>query len=258
MVYGVRRGMSECNRYLAVRRLPPRQQTADSCRVLFAVAKNDGRRDTLRLMKEQHEAQVSWRGLWLASCNVSLAILSGLFAYSHLLNFIRYRRLSSPLIVAKEALDGCFFLIRRAPVKTSKSPCDWLVGIGSTLLPLLLRPVERPYDFVVGEFLQVFGLALQIIGIISLNRSFGIVAANRGIKTDGLYRVVRHPLYSSYFVDFLGYLINNFSVPNCLILAATGFFQVRRIFIEEDFLKRDASYAEYMKRTRWRLIPFVF
>ena len=209
-------------------------------------------------MNRNTEVQVSWRGLWLASCNVTLAVLSGLFAYSHLLNFTRYKRVSNLLIVAKEALDGCFFLVRRAPLRTSKSPYDWIVGIGSTLLPLLLRPVERPYDFFLGELLQVFGLVLQIIGIISLNRSFGIVAANRGLKTDGLYRVVRHPLYSSYFLDFLGYLINNLSARNCLILAATGFFQVQRIFIEEDFLKRDASYAEYMKRTRWRLIPFIF
>jgi protein-S-isoprenylcysteine O-methyltransferase Ste14 len=84
------------------------------------------------------------------------------------------------------------------------------------------------------------------------------VATNGGINTGGLYQAIRHPLYSSYLVDFLGYLINNLSARNCMILAAAGVFQVQRMFIEEDLLKRDASFAEYMKRTCWRLIPLIF
>jgi hypothetical protein len=107
--------------------------------VLFTVAKDEGRGDTLRLMNEHTEVRLSWRGLWLASCNITPAILLGLFTYSHLINFIRYRQVSNLLIVAKEALDGCFFLVRRAPLKTAKSPSDWNVGIGSTLVPHLLR-----------------------------------------------------------------------------------------------------------------------
>jgi protein-S-isoprenylcysteine O-methyltransferase Ste14 len=209
-------------------------------------------------MTKQNPDQLSWRGLWLALNNIMLAVLSGLFAYAHTLNFIRYQRLSNLLIVAKESLDGCFFLIRRAPLKTSKSSYDWVIGIGSQLVPLLLRPVDRPYDFVAGGLLQVTGLLLQIVGILSLNKSFGIVAANRGIKTNGLYRTVRHPLYASYFVDYAGYLINNLSARNCIILAATAVLQIQRMFIEENFLRQDPTYEEYMKRTRWRLIPFVF
>ena len=201
---------------------------------------------------------VSLRGLWLAFTNVMLTILSGLFAYAHALNFLRYQRISNFLIVAKEFLDASFFLTRRAPLKTSKQPYHWLVGIAGTFFPLLFRPVDRPYDFAVGEILQFLGLVLQVAGIMSLNRSFGIVAANRGIKTNGVYRAVRHPLYSCYIVGHLGYVINNLSILNCLIFAFATLLQVHRIFIEEHFLKQDSAYGDYMKRTRWRLIPFVF
>ena len=209
-------------------------------------------------MNQRKSPDITARGLWLAFNNVVLTLLSGLFAYAHALNFLRYQRISNFLIVAKEFLDASFFLTRRAPLKTSKQPYHWFVGIAGTFLPLLFRPVDRPYDFVVGQILQLLGLVLQVAGIMSLNRSFGIVAANRGIKTNGLYRAVRHPLYSSYIVGHVGYVINNLSIRNCLILAFATLLQVHRIFIEEAFLKQDSAYGEYVRRTRWRLIPFVF
>ncbi|NWG13795.1 MAG: isoprenylcysteine carboxylmethyltransferase family protein [Acidobacteria bacterium] len=201
---------------------------------------------------------ISLRGLWLAFTNVTLAILSGLFAYAHALNFLRYQRISNFLIVAKEFLDASFFVARRAPFRTSRHPCHWLVGVAGTFLPLLFRPVDRPCDLVLGQLLQLLGLILQVAGILSLNRSFGIVAADRGIKTDGLYRAVRHPLYSSYILGHIGYILNNPSLENCVIFVLGTMLQVHRMFIEESFLKHDDAYGEYMKRTRWRLIPFVF
>ncbi len=189
-------------------------------------------------MTAKSNLRVSPRGLWLAFINVMLTILSGLFAYAHALNFLRYQRISNFLIVAKEFLDASFFLTRRAPVKTSRLPHHWLVGIAGTFLPMLFRPVDRPYDFAVGQFLQFLGLLLQVAGIASLNRSFGIVAANRGIKTRGLYRAVRHPLYSSYIVGHIGYVINNLSIQNCLVLISATLLQLHRMFIEESFLKQ--------------------
>ena len=209
-------------------------------------------------MKCSNRIQVTARGLWLAFCNVILAVYFGLFASAHALNFLRYQRVSNLLIVAKETLDAFFFLARRAPSKTSKSPYHWAVGIGATFGPILFRPVERPLDLPSGQALQFAGLVLQVIGIMSLNRSFGIVAANRGIKTGGLYRFVRHPLYSAYIIQHIGYVINNFSVRNCLIFAFATGLQLLRITIEEGFLTQDLAYLEYTKRTRWRLIPFVF
>jgi protein-S-isoprenylcysteine O-methyltransferase Ste14 len=203
-------------------------------------------------------SQITARGLWLAFCNLILAVCFGLFAYAHALNFLRYQRVSNLLIVAKETLDAFFFLARRAPSKTSKSAYHWAVGIGATFGPALFRPVERPLDLSSGQALQFAGLALQVIGIISLNRSFGIVAANRGIKTNGLYRFVRHPLYSAYLIQHIGYVINNLSAINCLTFGVVTGLQLLRITFEEGFLTQDPAYLEYTKRTRWRLIPLIF
>ena len=209
-------------------------------------------------MKYRRNTQITARGLWLALCNVVLAIQSGLFAYAHGLNFLQFYRPSSVLIVAKESLDALFFFARRAPLKTSRSLYDWCVGIAGLLLPLLFRPTGGQFDSGVGQFLQSAGFVLQVLGILSLNRSFGIVAANRGVKTGGLYRFVRHPLYSAYIIGNTGYLINNLSSRNSIIFVSSTMLQLLRVLVEENLLKQDAAYVEYVKRTRWRLVPFVF
>lgn len=202
--------------------------------------------------------RITTEGMWLALTNLLLATFFGFFAYAHALSFLKFFRPSGILMVAKESLDAGFFLIRRAPLKTSTSFYHWGVALGGTLLPLCYRPAQISHDFTVGQYLQFLGLALQIASVISLNRSFGIVAANRGVKTGGLYHFVRHPLYSSYILGNLGYLMSNLNTRNALVFTCATLFQVLRIFVEEDFLKRDSAYSDYIKRTPWKLIPWIF
>ena len=68
---------------------------------------------------------------------------------------------------------------------------------------LLLRPAEPvgPLNWL-GQALQLIGLGLSIAAIASLGRSFAVVAANRGIRTAGVYRFVRHPLMLGFLVAF--------------------------------------------------------
>ncbi len=92
----------------------------------------------------------------------------------------------------------------------------------------------------------------------SLNRSFGIAPENRGIKTKGVYRIVRHPMYSGYLLTETGFVLSNFSLYNVLILAAAALFLVLRLMAEERFLKEDPAYLTYAHKTPWKLLPFIF
>src|SRR5260370_25569425 len=65
--------------------------------------------------------------------------------------------------------------------------------------------------------LQVAGALLAALAVISLGRSFGIVAANRGIRTGGPYRFVRPPLYSAYILTQIGYMPENPSLRHCCL-----------------------------------------
>jgi protein-S-isoprenylcysteine O-methyltransferase Ste14 len=91
-----------------------------------------------------------------------------------------------------------------------------------------------------------------------LGRSFSLVAAHRGIRTGGPYRWVRHPVYASYVVAHLGYLLLNPTWWNAAVLVTVTGFQLVRIRHEEALLSEDQEYVGYRDRVRWRLIPFVY
>ena len=90
--------------------------------------------------------------------------------------------------------------------------------------------------------------------MLSLRRSFGIVPAHRGIRTGGLYNVVRHPLYASELVWFLGFAIDNPSGWNIGLWLCDCVLQFSRACAEERFLSVDPIYSQYRTRVRYRLI----
>lgn len=200
----------------------------------------------------------AWRGVGTAATNLLLAMLFFAFAYTHLQQFMSTPRLSLLLIVGVEALVAVLLIIRRDPDRTHHSVKTWISTFGGTIAPLLLRPTEAPADLLFGQGLQVAGFMLQIAAVLSLNRSFGLLPAHRGVKSDGLYRWVRHPLYSAYLLAHLGYFVNNMSWYNLAIIVFGTGFQVLRILQEENLLGEYESYAQYANKTRWRLIPAVW
>ena len=200
----------------------------------------------------------SWRGVGIASTNLALSVLFCAFAYSHLQQFLIQPRLSLLLIVVVEALVAVLVIIRRDPDRTDFHWMTWIATIGGTVGPLLLRPTDATVDLFAGQLLQLAGVVLQIYAVMSLNRSFGLLPAHRGVKSDGMYRWVRHPLYSSYLLAHAGYLVNNFSWANVGVILLATAFQVWRILQEESLLGRYEAYASYQTRTRWRLIPAIW
>ncbi|MDZ4720262.1 MAG: methyltransferase, partial [Roseiflexaceae bacterium] len=137
---------------------------------------------------------------------------------------------------------------------------DRLIAIAGTAAPLLQRSAESPGPIFseVGAGIQLVATIITVIGTLSLGRSFGIVAANRGVRTGGLYRFVRHPLYGSYLIGYLGFLLGNPSIWNIILIIITFICQYLRAVAEERVLARDPEYQTYMQRVRHRFIPFIF
>lgn len=188
---------------------------------------------------------------------VAMAALWMLFAYRHLLAFHKTGDWVYLLVCVSETLSAGFFLFRSAPTTVSKDPLDWLFGIAGTLAPLLILPVSWGL-LPAAKVLVVLGFMLQIFGLLSLNRSLAIVAAKREIKTKGMYRFIRHPLYASYLLILTGYVLANTSAWNALIYTMTMGFLFVRMLREEKHLVLDPMYAEYMQRVRYRVIPYIF
>jgi protein-S-isoprenylcysteine O-methyltransferase Ste14 len=152
------------------------------------------------------------------------------------------------------------FLFRRPSKLTSKNVGDWIVAIGGTFITYLYTSWREPiYPFVVPIAYVVMTVTaiLSTICIINLGRSFGIVPANRGVKTKLLYGIVRHPLYSLYTIYDLALISLTFTSHNCYICILHALFSYLRAKREENVLLRDRAYKEYVSKTRYMFLPGV-
>ena len=121
-----------------------------------------------------------------------------------------------------------------------------------------MRPAPVVHDHVALLAVQIAGMAISLTGLFSLNQSFGIVAANRGVKRGGLYRFIRHPIYAGYFLSFGAFLLQNVTLFNVIIYVTFVILELLRVEAEERVLSRDPSYAGYSLQTRWRIVPLLY
>ena len=165
------------------------------------------------------------------------------------------------LLVPQEAcVIGLAVTRRRATASLHWDSPAALLGWCGTLAPLFVQPaaLAPPPWPIVCSALQMIGQALALSATLALGRSFGIVAANRGIQSGGFYRIVRHPLYAAYLLAFGGYVLAHRSPANGMMLLIWLGVQVARIHAEERLLGADPSYRAYAARVRFRLFPGIW
>lgn len=127
------------------------------------------------------------------------------------------------------------------------------IGTGAALLAIPTGVQLVPNS--VSLALIAGGSAVSLAAKAFLGRSFGIVAANRGVKDSGIYRFVRHPMYLGYMLSHVGFLGMYFSMPNIAIYAVVWSCFWLRAKEEEKILLRDPEYQAYADKVRFRLVP---
>jgi len=77
------------------------------------------------------------------------------------------------------------FLVRRPPSAVSRDPGSWLLASGRSFAGVMFRPAgaHPPWGVAAGLGLQLAGLAACVMSLLVLGRSFGFVAADRGLVT---------------------------------------------------------------------------
>jgi protein-S-isoprenylcysteine O-methyltransferase Ste14 len=199
------------------------------------------------------------RGIPAALLNMSLAGLYGLFIFRHGEAFLATREPTLLAIVVLETMVVSMFLLRREASVSNISAIALTATALGTFSTLLMAPIEKsgvPSFLTVA--IQLLGLGMAIVALGSLRRSFGLAPANRGVKTSGMYRFVRHPLYASYLVTFAGYVLAYPAPRNFALLAASIAGQLLRMALEERLLLRDQQYVDYAARTRFRIVPGLY
>jgi protein-S-isoprenylcysteine O-methyltransferase Ste14 len=163
------------------------------------------------------------------------------------------------LLVFSEIMVFIFVLFRRfgPAVNTGRA---WAAAIVGTCAPLLVLPgggiqlIPSPVAYV----LMLTGILFSVSAKMFLRRSFGIVAANRGIQLAGPYRLVRHPMYFGYLLSHLAFILLNLNAWNVAVYAACWSAMFVRIRLEEGILSEDAEYRTYTTKVTSRLIPAVW
>jgi protein-S-isoprenylcysteine O-methyltransferase Ste14 len=121
---------------------------------------------------------------------------------------------------------------------------SWILLVASGFLALhgaiLLRRLGRPDQ------------DRQDVPLIGFEKTTTLV-------TEGAYRYLRHPLYSSLLLLALGIFFKGPTLPaGVLVVGATGFLLATAMADEAECVRFfGPSYQEYMKRTK-RFIPFLF
>lgn len=114
---------------------------------------------------------------------------------------------------------------------------------------VLWQPLST-LDARIGLALMALGEAVTVAGMLTLGRSFSIFSEVRELRTSGLYRWVRHPLYLGEMVAVWGYVLA-WSAPWAIACALvfTALQSWRARVEERRLLAHHPEYAEYRRRT---------
>ena len=187
-------------------------------------------------------------------------LISAEIAYPELFLLAASKNLDAALLVISESLGVFLILTRRFTTTVSTHPLDWALSFMAVNAPLLAAPAAAS-TFVPSQIataLMFAGMIIQISAKAALWRSYGLIPANRGIKTGGPYRFARHPMYAGYTLTHVGFLLGFPSLHNFLLYFIVFSIEVARLMREELIWNRDPLYRDYATRVHCRLIPGVF
>lgn len=209
-------------------------------------------------MSDRHSRLDDWiRGFWFS---VVCASLWGVAAFQRGRVLLRTFDWMEVLWLAYNVTVVALFVIRRRPSAVTLDPLQWAVALLTSFSGLFFETHSRslPGFGSTGAGLVLAGLILSGTTAIALGRNYDFLPALRGVTTGWLYRVVRHPLYSSALLIRLGYLLSHASLFNTVVFGVTLWLYWCRALFEERIMNQDPAYAHYQHRVRYRFIPGVY
>lgn len=212
----------------------------------------------LATMIRQRLTKDAWKTRAAVATNLALIAIVGLFAFVQVRHVVVDRVFTNVPFAFEYVLLVGLFLIRRRPTRVSGSPIDWALA-ATAWLPLLVQPTDAPMAMAfAGGAVGTVGALATLAAMGYLGRSFGIVAANRGIKTGGAYRYLRHPIYASESLALIGGAMVNPGLLNWMLIFVALVGLPLRIAAEERVLSNSDEYRHYVSAVRWRLMPGIY
>jgi protein-S-isoprenylcysteine O-methyltransferase Ste14 len=185
---------------------------------------------------------------------------AALFALASIRHYRSTHTLIGAAFVAEQLWIVVAYLVRRPARTVSRRFSDWTLAFCGTFAGVLFRPTGAHPHWGVGLGLgvQVVGLAIAVLSLRALGRSFGFAAADRGLVQRGPYAVVRHPIYVSYVLLQLGYVLQSISLRNAFVMVFASSCNFGRARAEERHLSGSGQYDAYRAHVRWRMFPGIW
>jgi protein-S-isoprenylcysteine O-methyltransferase Ste14 len=125
------------------------------------------------------------------------------------------------------------------------------------------RPAATDVISYLGYFLILAGIILRWTSILQLKNAFTVdvaVTEGQALKTDGLYKKIRHPSYLGLLIILTGLSIGMANILSAIVIIIPMFLTIGyRIKVEEKLLTEEfgESYESY-KSNSWKLLPGIY
>ncbi|MBU0686844.1 MAG: isoprenylcysteine carboxylmethyltransferase family protein [Candidatus Margulisbacteria bacterium] len=125
-------------------------------------------------------------------------------------------------------------------------------------------PIPRDgYAAWIGIIIFAIGVFIQFLSMRALQSGFGArlsVKRSQPLITSIPYNIIRHPGYFSHILAMLGASLAMSSILGILMIFLLIPLLVIRINDEEAMLLKvfGRKYSNYQKKTKWRMLPFVY
>jgi len=138
-------------------------------------------------------------------------------------------------------------------------------GIVVTLWNLIMQPqnlLMLSVQNIVGLVLIIAGFSIMLVGMGTLRMSHAstlVIRENHKLRTHGIYRFIRHPMYLGAILVTIGVPVHASSLYGFWVMLLLIPVCLSRIRIEERMLTEEFGdeYRKYMKTTK-KLFPFIY
>ena len=114
---------------------------------------------------------------------------------------------------------------------------------------------------IAGLAISIAGFVLMVVTLISFRQIMTpnpVPLDNSILTTTGIYKYVRHPMYSSVLFSLLGVVIYFKSISGFTVWIIGVIFIIYKIrFEEHNLIKRFPDYTAYSNKSK-KLIPFIY
>ncbi len=142
---------------------------------------------------------------------------------------------------------------------------DGYEGMRVILWNLIMNPqslLTLSVNNIVGLILIIAGFSIMLVGMGTLRMFYAstlVIRENHELRTHGIYRFIRHPVYFGFIVVVIGISMAASSLYGFLVMLLEIPICLSRIRIEQKMLVEEFGdeYRNYMKTTK-KLFPFIY